>query len=459
MEKDFDGNPITKDSREPDYGETREWQKKNPGTPVWRVKNAIRAAKNQALKEYKKNQRQAARRIPRGGNKFQGQDLSYGNFQNTKLNYADMKNADLTGADLSGASLSHADMKNADLTGANLSNARMSANLTGAKLTRAIMNGADLRGSNLEKALFGPDPSVADPSAHPTYNILQFENQKVNLKGAIFNWADLRNCWFVRAQASGSDFRKARLRRADFRGADLDRANFAYANLDGARGLNKVWKNGKLGSLKFIPDKKQPTTIGSPKSGTAHWRNQKKSWNYAAQLNSWILDENDNPLLPDHDKAIKAANRVSKTPAYGLMAEDTRLKWKEIWIVELANEDGMKDAEFFRSQADALEYSDWVLKQDTGMIPRDYLDYINDGQLLTLAEAKERFINEYMWDPDDEDDEDGETPVLYDFPGQEGPSDEEMKVLKKKWKDEWMGAEGSSARDYWTTNFPNFKWK
>ncbi|SVC14099.1 uncharacterized protein METZ01_LOCUS266953, partial [marine metagenome] len=93
-------------------------------------------------------------------------------------------------------------------------------------------------------------------------------------------------------------------------------------------------------------------------------------------------------------------------------AEDTGLKWKEIWIVELANEDGMKDAEFFRSQADALEYSDWVLKKDAGMIPRDYLDYINDGQLLTLAEAKERFVHEYMWDSDDDEGGSLQKPVM-----------------------------------------------
>ena len=96
-----------------------------------------------------------------------------------------------------------------------------------------------------------------------------------------------------------------------------------------ARGLNKVWKNGKLGSLKFIRDREQPATIKRKE----HGGDGKESWNFDAQLSYWILDENDNPMLPGHDKAIKAANRVSKTPAFGLMAEDWADKW---WRVNAA---------------------------------------------------------------------------------------------------------------------------
>ena len=183
MEKDFDGNPITKDSRIPDWAEISAWRKKNPAHDYFKIKTLITEAKKQAARDYKKNQRQAARRIPKGGNKFQGQDLSYGNFQNTKLHYADMKNADLSGADLSGASLFQADMSNADLIAADLERAELSgAYLFQADMKYTDLKGADFRDANLEKAQLGPDPSVAPAPGPP----VSWKSQKVKLKGANF---------------------------------------------------------------------------------------------------------------------------------------------------------------------------------------------------------------------------------------------------------------------------------
>lgn len=84
--------------------------------------------------------------------------------------------------------------------------------------------------------------------------------------------------------------------------------------------------------MKFIPDKKQPNTNLSKENAKTFGR---ESWGYGAQLSHWTLDENDNPMLPDHDNAIKSANRVSKTPAYVLMAEGSSAR--DYWTTNFPN--------------------------------------------------------------------------------------------------------------------------
>ncbi len=73
---------------------------------------------------------------------------------------------------------------------------------------------------------------------------------------------------------------------------------------------------------------------------------------------------------------------------------------KEIWVVELANRDGFRDAEFLGSQDDAQAYHDWVFEQDAGMTPWE-ITHIKDEQVLTLAKAKERFTQLYVLDDDE----------------------------------------------------------
>ncbi len=73
---------------------------------------------------------------------------------------------------------------------------------------------------------------------------------------------------------------------------------------------------------------------------------------------------------------------------------------KEVWVVELANRDGFRDAEFLGSQDDAQAYHDWVFEQDAGMTPWE-ITHIKDEQVLTLAKAKERFTQLYVLDDDE----------------------------------------------------------
>jgi len=70
---------------------------------------------------------------------------------------------------------------------------------------------------------------------------------------------------------------------------------------------------------------------------------------------------------------------------------------EDVWVVELANRDGVRDAEFLGSQDDAQEYHDWVFEQNAGMTPWE-ITHIKDEQVLTLAKAKERFTKLYVWD-------------------------------------------------------------
>jgi len=342
MEKDFDGNPITKDSRVPDYGETREWQKKNRGTSAWAILGAIKDAQYQALKEYKKNQRQAAKRIPRGGNKFEGKDLSHGNFKNAKINYGKFNGANLEWSDLSDVNFKNANLIDANLSSVDAQDVNLSrANLKGADLSFATLDLADLSGAGLRKANFGPKIITSGPDKGKWDG-----GRGAHLNSANFNNCHLWNSSFLTSDFGSSDFRRANFHGSDFRDSYFKLANFAYATIDDARGLDKIWKNDKFGSLKFIPHKNQPNTANhkydksknvDPK--TDYWNNP-KLWGPRAQLSKWIKDKNGNPFLPDHDKAIKAANRVSKTPQLtylaesdGLMAEDWADKW---WRVNAA---------------------------------------------------------------------------------------------------------------------------
>lgn len=321
--KDFDGNPITKDSRELDYDQMREWQKKNPGTASWSVRSAIRDAKYQALKEYKKKQRQAARRIPTGGNKFEGKDLSFGNFKNAKISYGNFNGANLEWSDLSDVDFQYANLIDANLSNVDAQDVNLSrANLKGADLSFATLDLADLRGAGLTKVNFGPKIITSGP------NKGSWEGRAAHMHGANFNRCHLWNSSFLTSDFGSSDFRKANFHGSDFRASYFKRANFAYATIDDARGLDKIWKNDKFGSLKFIPHKNQPNTANPnydkppykpypPKDSSSN----PKLWGSRAQLSQRIKDENGNPFLPDHDKAIKAANRVSKTPQLTYLAE------------------------------------------------------------------------------------------------------------------------------------------
>jgi len=341
MEKDFDGNPITKDSRIPDYAEIIVWRKKNPAHDFWKTKTLIIEAKKQASREYKKNQRQAAKRIPRGGNKFEGKDLSHGNFKNAKINYGKFNGANLEWSDLSDVNFKNANLIDANLSSVDAQDVNLSrANLKGADLSFATLDLADLSGAGLRKANFGPKIITSGPDKGKWDG-----GRGAHLNSANFNNCHLWNTSFLTSELTGSDFRRANFHGSDFRASRFKRANFAYATIDDARGLDKIWKNDKFGSLKFIPHKNQPNTANhkydksknvDPK--TDYWNNP-KLWGPRAQLSKWIKDENGNPFLPDHDKAIKAANRVSKTPQLtylaesdGLMAED----WEDNWYTNKA---------------------------------------------------------------------------------------------------------------------------
>ena len=73
---------------------------------------------------------------------------------------------------------------------------------------------------------------------------------------------------------------------------------------------------------------------------------------------------------------------------------------EDVWVVELANQDGFRDAEFLGSSDDAQAYQDWVVEQDAGMTPWE-ITHIKDEQVLTLAKAKERFTQLYVLDDDE----------------------------------------------------------
>ena len=319
--KDFDGNPITKDSRIPDWAELSLLSRTNPYPSTSAVLGAIEDAKYQALKEYKKNQRQAAKRIPRGGNKFEGKDLSHGNFKNAKINYGKFNGANLEWSDLSDVNFKNANLIDANLSSVDAQDVNLSrANLKGADLSFATLDLADLSGAGLRKANFGSKIITSGPDKGKWDG-----GRGAHLNSANFNNCHLWNSSFLTSDFGSSDFRRANFHGSDFRASYFKRANFAYAIIDDARGLDKIWKNDKFGSLKFIPHKNQPNTA-NPKYGKSggppkdSWSNP-KLWGSRAQLSKWIKDENGNPFLPDHDKAIKAANRLSKTPQLTYLAE------------------------------------------------------------------------------------------------------------------------------------------
>jgi uncharacterized protein YjbI with pentapeptide repeats len=351
MEKDFDGNPITEDSRVPDWGETREWQKKNPGISVWSVRSAIITAKKQALREYKKKQRQAARRIPRGGNKFEGKDLSLGNFKNAKINYGKFNGANLEWSDLSDVNFKYADLLGANLSNVQAQDVNLSrANLMGADLSFARLDFADLRGADLRKVNFGPKIITSGPDKG------KWEGRAANLKGANLNNCDLWTSSFLRCEFQGSDFRRANFHGSDFRASQFKRANFAYATIDDARGLDKIWKNDKFGSLKFIPHKNQPNTANPRYDKSKNVDPRADYWNNPKLYGSRALlreelDTAGNVMLQDQRKAILTRNRLSKTPqltylaeSNGLMAEDWEAKWSSnaVVIIDNSGSTGMK---------------------------------------------------------------------------------------------------------------------
>jgi len=88
---------------------------------------------------------------------------------------------------------------------------------------------------------------------------------------------------------------------------------------------------------------------------------------------------------------------------------------EDVWVVELANQDGFRDAEFLGSSDDAQAYQDWVVEQDAGMTPWE-ITHIKDEQVLTLAKAKERFTQLYVLD-----DEYGAESPLDESPVDEDP--------------------------------------
>ena len=342
---DFEGNPVTKDSKlwkefsdkeqddminnNPDWGpKERRWNYKRS-----RINGIIQNAKELDRRNKAHEMKKIARRVPRGGHKFENKDVSYGNFKNANLSRANMEKAQMENANLSNANLSSANLSGANLREANLSRANMEiTDLREANFYYANLSGADFSSAILRGAKFGKT-DFTKSGMRPLSRGL---HRAALLERANFNQVWLPGSSFIRADAFRCDFRKANLTRSDFRGADLESANFTYVNLNKARGLNKVWMNDKLGSLKFIPDKKQPVLsevtrkkiVGMGKNLPGYdltpYQGQ-SSWNFG-----WNSDKDeytikkDYPRLPDHEKAINSANKISETPALpkGFSAEN-----------------------------------------------------------------------------------------------------------------------------------------
>ena len=348
---DFEGNPVTKDSKlwtefsdkeqddminnNPDWGpKENTWHYKR-----FRINSIIQDAKELDQRNKAHEMKKIARRVPRGGHKFENKDVSYGNFKNANLSHANMEKAQMEKAQMENANLSSANLSSANLRGANLSRANMEiADLKEANFYHANLSGADFSDAILRGAKFGKT-DLTDSIGHSgmRFHHSRGLHRAARLESANFNQVWLPGSSFVRADAFRCDFRKANLRRSDFRGADLESANFTYVNLNKARGLNKVWMNDKLGSLKFIPDKKQPVLSESPPKNIGGAKKnlpapyhmtpyqEQSSWNF-----SWDRDKEeytikkDYPRLPDHEKAINSANKISETPALpkGFSAEN-----------------------------------------------------------------------------------------------------------------------------------------
>ncbi len=164
------------------------------------------------------------------------------NFDNLKL-----QKADLSGINLSGISLYSSNLQEVILSGADLSQASfIRCNLMGASLDEAvmgktIMHGVDLSGASFRKARMvdieiRPDTSNSHCAKAADLRYIDASEADLSyakLQGVLFYKATLQNVKLYKADLSvwrdwGKDYQ------TDLREADLTSADISYANLKGA---------------------------------------------------------------------------------------------------------------------------------------------------------------------------------------------------------------------------------
>ncbi len=211
------------------------------------------------------------------GAHLQGAVLSWAELQEAFLYGAELQGANLDGAQLQGADLSSANLQKANLTSAELVGASLSyaqlqgADLGYAQLQRATLDGAQLQGADLIRshgltkgnlvvahgwplAKYSPEMlerlnlpkenndnlDRKDLSSYPVLekinfggcNLTGFKFRKANLKGAVFDSANLED-----VDLSEADLRNSSFRGANLKGAKLQDANLQGADLSKAKGL------------------------------------------------------------------------------------------------------------------------------------------------------------------------------------------------------------------------------
>lgn len=175
-------------------------------------------------------------------------------FQETRLDFGDLRASDLRNANLRDALLWGVDLRHASLVGANLHGADFGGafmegvdlrNSTGKRvglsfchLNDAMLSGLDIERVNLYGAhLIGArlDGAKLQNGTLRTANLERADLTNADLQGADLEAADLNHAVLRNAKLDGCDLSGANLRGADLRGCSLVGANLEGAHLDGAQ--------------------------------------------------------------------------------------------------------------------------------------------------------------------------------------------------------------------------------
>ena len=146
---------------------------------------------------------------------FDGQDLSYANFQDAKLRKASFKGAICTGARFDGADLSQADFAGANITLASF----VHSNLQEAMFQKAAGSNPLFQSARMQRTNF-TDCRLSFQSGVTSGFI------DSNLAASSFDRAIFINAWFVYCNMMQVDFAHADLSRANMTGSDMSYGSF-----------------------------------------------------------------------------------------------------------------------------------------------------------------------------------------------------------------------------------------
>jgi uncharacterized protein YjbI with pentapeptide repeats len=177
------------------------------------------------------------------GADFSSLDLRQFDFSGAWLESANFSKSNLSGANFSGAVLAHADLRGAIMVGtklnaANLGRAQLkdavfdTADLSAAILMGCSMDGVQLsrvqiQGAMIMETQWGQTQALGIQAAGQTF-------YKLDLKGVVFDDANLAGCNFIECDLSGASFKGAILNSANFVTCKLEKAVLQGAQAKGA---------------------------------------------------------------------------------------------------------------------------------------------------------------------------------------------------------------------------------